>query len=65
MNNNYLSEAKDNFKVNKIYIEGNNESDLLEKQRIVQKGKSTHFNILKQLNQGHISQPNPIIQSCI
>jgi len=31
MNNNYMSEAKDNFKVNKIYIEGNNESDLLEK----------------------------------
>lgn len=61
MNNNYLSEAKDNFKVNKIYIDGNNESDLLEKQRIVQKGKSTHFNILKQLNQGNISQPNPII----
>jgi len=65
MNNNYLSEAKDNFKVNKIYIDGNNESDLLEKQRIVQKGKSTHFNIQKQLNQGHISQPNPIIQSSI
>ena len=65
MNNNYLSEAKDNFKVNKIYIEGNNESDLLEKQRIVQKGKSTHFNILKQLNQGRISQPNQIIQSSI